>query len=393
VNILRPKKIVLLGMMSRMAVAGNVWLVAQYLIGFQRLGYEVYYVEAHGCAPLKFIRGEGDDGWAGAARFIAGIMESFGLRDRWALHAVYDHGDCYGLSATQLKELYRSAALIINLHGGTIPLPEHAATGRLVYLGTDPGEREIDLDQNVTKTVDLLAPHCAFFTWGLNYGHPDCGLPVSERFHFRPSPPPVVMDFWEGIGDGRGRAFTTVGNWRQAGREVRYRGEVYHWSKHLEFLKFLDVPRRTGQVFELALSGSSYTPAERQLLEASGWAVRDALTFSANPDAYRRYVAGSRGEFTVAKDQNVRLRSGWFSERSATYLAAGRPVVTQETGFGNVLPTGEGLFAFATLDDIVAAVECLNADYERHAREARQLAREYFNYDVVLPRLLSEAGV
>src|SRR5439155_9617198 len=131
-------------------------------------------------------------------------------------------------------------------------------------------------------------------------------------------------------------------------------------SKHHEFLKFLDLPARTGQLFELALS--SYTDADRELLESHGWRVRPALDFSDDLDAYRSYIGGSRAEFTVAKDQNVRLRSGWFSDRSATYLAAGRPVVTQETGFSNVLPTGRGLFGFSTVDEIVGAVEAINAD-------------------------------
>jgi len=129
------------------------------------------------------------------------------------------------------------------------------------------------------------------------------------------------------------------------------------------------------------------------MLESHGWRVRHALDFSMDPDAYRNYVAGSRGEFTVAKDQNVRLRSGWFSDRSATYLAAGRPVVTQDTGFGNMLPTGEGLFAFSTFDEAVDAIETINADYDRHRRAARSVARECFGHDLVLGRLLREVGL
>jgi hypothetical protein len=121
--------------------------------------------------------------------------------------------------------------------------------------------------------------------------------------------------------------------------------------------------------------------------------VRDALEVSADLDDYRRYIFGSRGEFTVAKDQNVRLRSGWFSDRSATYLAAGRPVITQDTGFGNILPVGEGLFAFSTLSEIVAAVDCINGDYQRHSRAAAAIAREYFSHDRVLPRMLAHAGL
>jgi hypothetical protein len=128
------------------------------------------------------------------------------------------------------------------------------------------------------------------------------------------------------------------------------------------------------------------------MLEGNGWRVRPALDLSKDIDLYRQYLGRSKGEFTVAKDQNIRLRSGWFSDRSATYLAAGRPVITQDTGFGSYLPTGEGLFSFSTTDEILAATENINADYERHSRAALALARDYFNYDVVLGRLLEEVG-
>jgi hypothetical protein len=166
---------------------------------------------------------------------------------------------------------------------------------------------------------------------------------------------------------------------------------VYHWSKHLEFLKFLDLPGQAGQTFELALG--SYRDTDKQLLESHGWKVRDALAFSLNLDDYRTYISRSRGEFTVAKDQNVRLRSGWFSERSAQYLAAGRPVIMQQTGFSNTLPTGQGLFAFTTMKEIVEAVESINSAYEQHCQAASELSHEYFSSDVVLKRLLAEVGL
>ena len=390
-NVPGRKQIVLLGMMSQMPVAGNVWLVLQYLLGFQRLGYDVFYVEAHGCTPRELMRCKEDDGWVAAAAFIDRILRRFDLGDRWAYHAVQQDGRCFGMSKARLERLYRSADLIINLHGGTRPLPEHYATGRLVYLSTDPVDVEIELYDNVQGTIDFLAPHCAFFTWGLSYGNPDCRLPVSDRFLFRPSLPPVLLDLWRRPPGEAGDTFTTIGNWRQLHREVRFQGEVYTWSKHHEFLKLLDLPARAGRRFELALA--SYDDTDRQLLEGHGWRVRPALEVSADLDAYRRYLAESRGEFTVAKDQNVRLRSGWFSERSAQYLATGRPVITQETGFSNVLPTGEGLFAFSTMDEIVEAIGNIDSAFERHSRMAAEIAGDFFDYQVVLPKLLAEVGL
>ena len=388
VNLRRRPKIVVLGMMSKMPVAGVVWQTVHYLVGFERLGYEVYYVEAHARTPSMFMEREEDDGAARAAAFIADVMARFDLGDRWAFQALHDDGRCYGMSERQLDELYHSAALLINLHGGTEPRPEHYATGRLVYLETDPVALQIELFHGEQGTIDFLAPHCAFFSFGENYGNPDCGLPVSDRFHLRPTRQPVVVDFWEGHGEGEGRAFTTIGNWQQPWREIWFRGEVFHWSKHHEFLKVLDLPSRTAQPFELALS--SYSDEDQRMLEDCGWAVRPALDLSNDIDAYRAYIGESRGEFTVAKDQNIRLRSGWFSDRSATYLAAGRPVITQETGFSNILPTGEGLFAFSTVEEAVEAVERVNAEYARHRRGASEVAREFFSSDVVLKRLLED---
>jgi ATP-binding cassette subfamily B protein len=388
--IARPK-IVLLGMMSKIPVPGVIWQTIHYLVGFQRLGYDAYYVEAHARTPSMLMEREDDDSSARAAAFIDGIMRRFDLGNRWAFQALHDNGRCYGLTEVQLHALYSAAAAIINLHGGTEPRPEHYATDRLVYLETDPVALQLELFRGEQASIDFLAPHCAFFTFAENLGNADCALPVSERFDFRPTRQPVVTDFWTPYRRGPGQTFTTIGNWAQPWRDVEFRGEVYHWSKHHEFLKFLDLPARTAQPFELALS--SYSEADKALLESRGWRVRHALDFALDLDGYRDYIARSRGEFTVAKDQNVRFRSGWFSDRSATYLAAGRPVITQETGFSNCLPTGKGLFAFSAIEEIEDALARINAGYDEHSAAAASIAREHFGHDVVLPQMLAEIGV
>jgi len=374
-------------MMTKMPVAGVVWQTVHYLVGLRRLGWDVHYVESHARTPSMLMERESDDGSARAAAFIERVLRRFDLQDRWAYLALHDDGRCYGMSREQLDRLYRSAALIVNLHGGTEPLPEHSATGRLVYVETDPVQLQIELHDRRRETIDFLEPHCAFFTFAENYGRPGCLLPVSDRFSFLPTRQPVVLDFWETEEAGR-PAFTTIANWRQPWRDVSFQGELYRWSKDREFLKVLDLPGRTGVTLELALSGAD--PAATQLLEANGWHVRDGLSLSRELDPYREYLTSSRAEFTVAKEQNVRLRSGWFSDRSATYLAAGRPVVTQDTAFGAALPTGEGLLPFLTLDEAQAAIEAVEADYSRHARVAADIAHEYFDSSIVLRRFLSD---
>lgn len=387
----RRPKIVLLGMMTPMPVAGVVWQNLHYLLGFERLGFEAYYVETHARTPSMLMSNPGDDSGALAAEFIAAVMRRFGLAERWAFRALHDDGRCFGMSEVQLHALLGEAELLINLHGGTQPLPELAAGGRLVYLETDPVQLQLELHHGNQETLDFLEPHAAFFTFAENWGNSDCPLPVSERFEFLPTRQPVVIDFWPDRSPQPADAFTTIGNWRQGWRAVTFEGERYTWSKHHEFLRYLELPERSGREFELALSG--FEPEDRQMLEEHGWRVRDGLEVSRGIDPYRDYIGASRGEFTVAKDQNIRLRTGWFSDRSATYLASGRPVITQDTGFGCALPTGTGLMPFSSPEEATEAVARVDADYARHAAAAREIAREHFSHEVVLGAMLDALGL
>ena len=390
-NVLGPPKIVLLGIMTRVPVGGVVWQTLHYLIGLQRLGFDVYYVEDHGMPPNMFCSERDPHGTRAAAEFIQRTLEPYGFGSRWSYHVWYDDNSYHGLSEGAIGRVFANTAAVINLSGGTLPQRQHRTAGALIYLETDPVAPEIELHNGLQTTADFMAAHTAHFTFGENLGAPDCKVPLPPApLHFQPTRQPIVLDLW--VNDApAGELFTTIANWRQPIREMTLEGEVYHWSKHYEFMRFLDLPQRTSQRFELALS--SYEESDRAMLEERGWNVTPALDFSDDPDAYRAYIMRSRGEWTVAKDQNVRLRSGWFSDRAATYLAAGRPVITQETGFSHVLPTDAGLFAFSTMDEILRALDEINSDYERHSRSAHEIAREHFSADVVLPSLLERAGV
>ena len=390
-NLASKKKIVLLGMMTKMPVPGVIWQYVHYLVGFQRLGYDVYYIEQHARTPSMFMQTEQCDGSTKAATFLGRVMQRLNLEHAWAYQALHESDQCFGMTQRDLDQLFASAEIIINMHGGTEPRPEHSATGRLVYLETDPVQLQIELHRKRQTTIDFLAHHCAFFTFGENIGNPDCALPTPKQFHFFPTRQPVVIDFWSNKESVGRNIFTTVANWHQTWRTVKLRGEKYTWSKDTEFFKFVDLPVRTGRQFELALAGCPEN--EKQILAQHGWKIREAAELSSDIDTYRDYIANSRGEFTVAKDQNVRLRSGWFSDRSATYLAAGRPVVTQETGFSNILPTGCGLFGFNNMDEAVRALEQIERDYAKQRRCAREIACEYFDAELVLSQLLRDAGV
>lgn len=390
-NVTRRPGIVVLGNMTMAPVGGVIWQTIHYLVGLQRLGFDVYYLEEHGNYPCMFDSASGESATDGAGRFLAKTLERFDLGSRWSYHAWHDEGQYLGLGEGGRCDALAGASAVINLCGATLPRPEYRADKAFIYLETDPVAPEIELHNGVANTREFLDAHTTHFTFGENLGGADCGVPMPPaEYCFHPTRQPVVMDFWDHE-NGEGERFTTIANWRQEEREISFRGEAYGWSKHHEFLKFIDLPRRVPQQFELALS--SYDDGDREMLESRGWKVTHALHVSLDPDAYRAYIARSRGEWTVAKDQNVRLRSGWFSDRAATYLAAARPVITQETGFSNILPTGNGLFSFSTLEEAVQAVKKINADYAVHCRAARAIAHEFFSHDKVLTKLLRDAGI
>lgn len=383
-------KIVVLGLLTRLPFAGVVWQTFHYLEGLRRLGYDVYYVDGHGSMPLGFFRDDHDDGWQRAADWLAATMSWMGFAGRWAYTPQHADDRRYGLSTGELAALYRDAALLVNLHGGTEPREELTASGRLVYLETDPVQLQVELAENRPSTVAFLDAHAAHFTFAENAGRPGCLLEVDPRYAFTPTRQPVVVDRWS-TAAAPSLPFTTVANWRQTHRNVVYRGETYYWSKHREFGRIMGLPARVATPLQLALA--KVGPADRERLIRRGWQVTDATRVSATPASYHDYITRSYGELTVAKDQNVRLATGWFSDRSATYLAAGRPVITQDTGFASALPEGEGLLAFTDLDSAAAAVDRVRADYRRHATAARAVAREHFDSDVVLRDLLQAVGL
>jgi hypothetical protein len=403
---MRGSRLVVFGIVGGMPVAGVTWQIAHYLEGFRRLGCDVCYVEDTGTWPYDLERNAVTDDCRYAVSYLAEVMERYGFGDRWAYRAATPGGGTFGLSESRVQRLLDEADALVNITGSTVLRAEHQRVPVRIYLETDPVQPQIEIAKGSASRIEMLGAHTHHFSYGENLGGPGCGVPT-ERFVYRPTRQPVVVDWWTEPAVPPGPCFTTIASWRQSGKDLEWNGETYTWSKHHEFLKLIDLPRRTAQPLELALTLKSAATDDAEgrvltddeeieavhLLRSHGWRVINGLSLSRRTAPYRDYIVASRGEFTVAKDQNVRLRSGWFSDRSASYLAAGRPVITQDTGFGARLPTGEGLFAFARMDEILAAIEAINADYERHRRAARAIAEEYFRAETVLARLLKDAGL
>ena len=382
-------RVVVLGSMARHPFAGQTWLFLGWLRGLVALGHDVWYVEDDIEWPYDGDRHTVTDDWSYASAHIRRSMERIGLADRWALRYSPVEGACWGKTGPEIDELYRTCDVLLNVVGSHLR-DAHLAAPFRVYVETDPVTHELLWAEGDPFPPEHFSQHHAIATYGENYGAPDCGVPLNG-VTFVTTRQPIDLDLWPMAMTPDAASFTTVGNYRQSGKDVTYRGETYHWSKHHEWERFIDLPSRVDQPFHVAMKASE---DDRARLEAHGWQVSSPLDMSLDVfGAYPDFIRRSRAEFTVAKDQNVRLRSGWFSERDACYLASGKPVVAQDTGFGNILPTGEGLYAVRDVEGAAAAVEAINADYPRSCRAARAIAEAHFEAASVCARLLADLGV
>ena len=382
--------IIVLGLLGQFPLAGIAWQLIHHLAGLQRLGFTVYYVEDTGAAPYDPHAKSLVYDCTHSLHFIADALRRLGMEDAWAYRDGLT-GQWHGLSESRVRDLFAHALCAINLCGASNPATlTFRPKGKLLYLETDPILCQVRLAQGDTATLRFLVGHDAHFTYGENLGAADCPIPLS-LFAWQKTRPPVAPDLWSFRAGQTPRLFTTIATWHNRGKDLCVRGETYHWSKHLNFLTFVDLPRRTSQELELAVEIDD--AVELEAFQHNGWVLTNPLAVSQDLTVYHKYIDTSRGEFTVSKDVVVRTRSGWFSDRSVCYLAAGKPVVTQETGFSKFIPTGRGLFAFSTLDDVLAALDAINGDYLAHARAAREIAQEYFGSEKVLAKMLHDVGI
>ena len=387
------KRILVLGFMGGCPIAGVIWQHIHYIVGLQRLGHEVYYVEDGLKYPYDPEAWTITEDFSYAAKTLERLAREYGFEDRWCFCARYgDEPRTAGLGLEKLRELYRTCDAALNVCGSHDMNDDLLAVRRLIYVESDPGVEQIKIDLGEASVRDYLSKHAVLFTFGEAVGTDRFPVPL-HGMEWHPTRQPVVTDLWRTeTAPPEGAVFTSICNWSTSGKkDIEWRGSNYLWSKSLEFLKFVEAPRRCGETFELATDIKD--AAEKDLFLANDWRLTDPHALSIDWDRYRDYVRASRGEFTVAKDQYTRLHTGWFSDRSACYLAAGRPVITQETGFTEFYGGDKGLLAFRTMDDVVAAAAAIRADYAAHSRAASEVAREFFEAEKVLASLLEQAGV
>ena len=404
-------RIVVTGLIAQHPTLGGLtWHYLNYVLGLARLGHDVYYLEDSGQWPYTTDGGESGDEWiardAGAnVDYLQSVLSRFGLGERWA-YRFPTRPQWFGLSDKRRGEVISSADLLINVSGSLEHPGNYRNAGRLAYVDTDPVFTQIKIERGETDFASRVAAHDVHFTFGESLREPFAG------YDWLPTRQPVALDEWSAPEAAR-PTFTTVMNWTSY-EPIVYESKTYG-QKDAEFIKFLDLPARVAPLkLEVALSNiehvnwateniemppsardliannPSLTP--RELLAASGWNVVNAAEVCGNLDLYRDYVRGSMAEWSIAKHGYMVGRPGWFSDRSACFLAAGRPVVVENTGIDSVLPLGRGILAFDTAPEAVEAIREVAADTVMHGSAARDIAHEYFDSGVVLTSLLDRAA-
>jgi hypothetical protein len=387
------KRIVVMGFMGSIPIAGVIWQHIHYIVGLQRLGHDVYYIEDSARLPYNPETFEINKEFDYTAHLLNRWSGEFDFKNRRAFCARYlrQHPTA-GLSLKKIRQLYREADAILNICGAQEFNDDLLVSDRIIYVESDPGVEQIKIDNGKRSTIDYLGRHCALFTFGENVGTKKFPVPT-HGFKWHSTRQPVVIDLWQtNRPPPRAAVFSSIANWSTSRiKDITWRGRKYLWSKSREFLRFIAAPKRAGETFELATHIKDTRTSAKFL--RNGWRLQSPLQLSVDYWLYRDYIQRSKGEFTVAKDQYVRLNTGWFSDRSACYLAAGRPVIIQETGFTKNYGGDAGLLSFRSLGEIVDAVKRINSDYAKHSRAARKIAREFFDAKKVLALLLERAGV
>lgn len=368
---------------------GEAWVRLSWVLGLRKLGFDVYFVEhiaRDGCVDAHGAVAAFENSLNLA--YFKQVTELFGLSDTAAL--VYENGEqVHGLAYSELLEFAETAELLVNISGHLALAPLTHRLRCKVYLDIDPGFTQFW--HAAGNAGSHLEGHDYYFTIGENIGSPVCCIPTNG-IRWRLTRQPVVLEHWPVSDGGRPDRFTTVASWRGPYGPIQHGGKTLGLKVH-EFRKFIQLPESLKQEFEIALDIHPADEKDLRLLRDHGWRIVDPLALAAGPCEFREYVRNSGAEFSVAQGVYVGTESGWFSDRTVRYLASGKPVLVQDTGFSRNYPVGEGLIAFRTVEQAVAGAEQIAADYDKHCRSARALAETYFDSDKVLSDLISEVGI
>jgi hypothetical protein len=390
---MKKLRILVGGFIGLYPTGGVTWDYIQYPLGFNLLGHDVYYLEDTMQYPTYQKEGRAWNDATDSITYLKDTMEAFGLKDRWAYRDIAS-GKCFGLTMTQLSEVCRTADVFINVSASTYLREEYLRIPKVVLIDSDPMFTQIqdwdDENHEVSRSKIKKAyeAYNYLFTFGENINGEDCIIPT-YTLNWRPTRQPICLDFWNNLSDQDiSNAFTTVMNWSTR-RKIKYMNEEWG-QKDVEFQKVKDLPSLFSKAGFCIAVADSKNQLDHKCLEAKKWKVVDPLHTISNSNDYRKFIQNSLGEFSVAKETYVKSNSGWFSCRSACYLAAGRPVITQDTAWSKFIANGNGLFAFNDTSSALAALEAVTADTRLHSKAAVEIASAYFDSRKILTDLLQQ---
>jgi hypothetical protein len=377
--------IVLGGYIVGFPLGGMTWHHLNYLLGLHELGHEVVFLEDSGRYSIPYNptiwRCEVDSAYGRS--YLERTFAHYGLPARYCYYSEFEDKH-YAMSADELADVLKRADLLLCVSGVTPIRPDRPRPRRIAVIDTDPVFTQLRM-QHDTNFLDYYRQFDAVATFGRLIGTQECPLPT-HGIEWIPTNQPIALRHWP-VEMVTSRRFTTVGKWEHTSeRHLEFNGRTFHSSKDVEWMKVIDLPRRTR--WEMAIGMAMMTPAAKQQFTDHGWQLLDPESATISCEAYQKFIQDSAGEFTVAKEIYAGLPSGWFSDRGAAYLASGRPVVTQASGFDRWLPVGEGLFSFETAGEAAAALQAIERDYAKHSAAARRIAEKYFDARVVLKALL-----
>jgi hypothetical protein len=383
-------RIVVTGLLGQYAFGGVTWDYIQYLLGFRALGHDVWYLEDSGAWPYDPVRQTVSDDCTYNVGYLRGMMASFGFGDRWIYRNGAD-GKFHGAGETTARDLIRNADLLVNVSSAGWLKDYDFGVKHQMFIDGDPMFCQVGLlDPKNAAYAERVRAHDSHFSFGLNLGAADCLAP-DTGIRWKKTVQPIALDWWPAQADEGLDRFTTVMNWASYA-PVEWQGKLYG-QKDLEFDKFKQLPQRTPQHLEMAMGQGVGGKRPTEELRALGWIILEAGDVLPDHTSYHEFLRTSKAEWSVAKHGYVAARTGWFSCRTACYLALGRPAVVQETGWSDHLPAGDGLLAFSTLDEAVDAIADINDHYAEHQAAARALAEQYFDAKKVCGDLLVQAGI
>jgi hypothetical protein len=384
-------RILVSGLVGQYAFGGVTWDYMQYVLGFRALGHDVWYLEDSSNWAYDPAKQEPSADCSHNVRYLERIMRDFDMGDRWIYRNEPD-GKYYGISNERLAEkTIAEADVLANVSGACWLRPVTAGIKLKLFLDGDPMFTQIKLSCGESEYLDRIRAHQQHFTFGLNVGMTGCKIPQAG-LRWRPTVQPIMLERWDRTparcegSSGANGAWTTVMNWASYKPEV-FEGETYG-QKDVEFLRFAELPSRTTQKFVVAMGQGPGKNRPTAYLEELGWNILEPDNHLPDYSSYHDFISNSKAEWSIAKNGYVKSRSGWFSCRSACYLAAGKPVVVQDTGWSEHLPSGDGALAFTSLQEAVTAIEAVARDYSHHCDAARTYAKSYFDAAKVCAALL-----